>query len=241
MNNQPIDLISKGLLPPHFKQWVPLGTIGDGSCLYNCVSVALVGNEYLSALLRLLTVSELFANAEFYAYHSQIEEYAGTSGYSKSAIITILLSDEKAADTFNGDFSKVVQSIEVLARQRARPGIFSWQFHILVLASVIERPIFAAYPDIPSAWAVKLACHGYFYPQKLLQGRPSLENIKNDAIFVMWTRTNRRPQLGWVTNHFVLLQKASAIQSGKSYASVVARDKPTSSKSSTKRVGKPTW
>lgn len=133
----------------------------------------------------MLTVAELFANAEFYANHPQIEEFAATSGYSKSAIITIFLSEQKAIDTFNGNFSKLIQSIEVLAQQTARPTVYSRQFHVLALASVIERPIFAVYPDIPSAWAIKLACHGYFYPRKLLQGGPSLESVKNDTIFVM--------------------------------------------------------
>ena len=57
---------------------------------------------------------------------------------------TIFLSKQKAADTFNGDFSKVLQSIEALARQTARPGIYSRQFHILALTSVIKRPICAA-------------------------------------------------------------------------------------------------
>ena len=243
LKNRPIDLTSKALVPSDFKEWLPLDTIGDGNCLYNCVSVSLVGDESLSTLLRMLTVAELFANAEFYANHSQIEEFAATSGYSKSAIITIFLSEQKAIDTFNGNFSKLIKSIEVLAQQTARPTVYSRQFHVLALASVIERPIFAVYPDIPSAWAIKLACHGYFYPRTLLQGGPSLESIKNETIFVMWTRTDRAPLLGWVPNHIVLLQKASANPSGTSYASVVAGDKPTFSKSSPKRVasdGEPT-
>lgn len=174
----------------------------------------------------MLTVSELFAHADFYAHHPQIKEFASTSGYSNAAIITIFLSEQKAINTFNGDFSKLVSAIQALAQQTAEPTVYSRQFHILALASVIERPIYAVYPDIPSAWAVKLACHGYFYPRKVFQSESNLETIKDDAIFVMWTRTDRMPLLGWVPNHFVLLQEASAIPSSTSYASVLAGNKP---------------
>lgn len=174
----------------------------------------------------MLTVSELFAHADFYAHHPQIKEFASTSGYSNAAIITIFLSEQKAINTFNGDFSKLVSAIQALAQQTAEPTVYSRQFHILALASVIERPIYAVYPDIPSAWAVKLACHGYFYPRKVFQSESNLETIKDDAIFVMWMRTDRMPLLGWVPNHFVLLQEASAIPSSTSYASVLAGNKP---------------
>ncbi len=96
---------------------------------------------------------------------------------------------------------------------KGRPTVYSWQF--LALPSVIERPIFAVYPDISSAWAIKLACRGYFYLRKLFQGTlptlPSLDSIKNDIIFVMWTRTDRAPLVGWVPNHFVLLQRPAPI------------------------------
>ena len=131
----------------------------------------------------MLTVSELFANVDFYAHHPQIKEFASTSGYSNAAIITIFLSEQKAINTFNGDFSKLVPAIQALAQQTAESTIYSWQFHILALASVIERPIYAVYPDIQSAWAVKLACRGYFYPRKVLQSGSNLGTLKNDAIF----------------------------------------------------------
>ena len=53
-----------------------------------------MGDESLSALLPMLTVSELFANAEFYANHPRIKEFASASGYTNSAIISIYLKTE---------------------------------------------------------------------------------------------------------------------------------------------------
>lgn len=226
LRHRRIDLLSRALLPSDFKQWLPIETSGDGSCLYNAVSLSLVGDESLSALLRMLTVSELFANAEFYANHPQIKEFASASGYTNSAIISIFLSEQKSLATYNGDCSKVVQAIQVLAQETAEPSVYSRQFHIFSLASVVGKPIFAAYPDIQSAWAIKLACHGYFYPRDVFASDVNPETLKNDAIFVMWTRTNRIPLLGWEPNHFVLLKEANSIPLTKSYAQVVASGKP---------------
>jgi len=42
---------------------------GDGNCLYNAVSVAVNGDESLSATLRALTSAELYLNASFDASH----------------------------------------------------------------------------------------------------------------------------------------------------------------------------
>ena len=226
LRHRRIDLLSRALLSSHFKQWLPIETSGDGSCLYNAVSLSLVGDESLSALLRMLTVSELFANAEFYANHPQIKEFASASGYTNSAIISIFLSEQKSLATYNGDCSKVVPAIQVLAQETAEPSVYSRQFHILSLASVVGKPIFAAYPDIQSAWAIKLACHGYFYPRDVFASDVNPETLKNDAIFVMWTRNNRIPLLGWEPNHFVLLKEANSIPLTKSYAQVVASGKP---------------
>jgi hypothetical protein len=64
------DKIAMALLPediPH--SCVPKKVSGDGNCLYNSISVILIGNQRLSASLRLLTAIELFLNPMFYADH----------------------------------------------------------------------------------------------------------------------------------------------------------------------------
>ena len=47
-------------------------TNGDGKCLYNAFSIALVENESLSGYLRDLTSLELSVNATYYADHPLI-------------------------------------------------------------------------------------------------------------------------------------------------------------------------
>ncbi|KAJ7330628.1 hypothetical protein OS493_022243 [Desmophyllum pertusum] len=163
-----------------------------------------------SYLLRLLTVSELFAYVNFYAQHPQFEEVSTAADYTTSAIICLFLSENKALDTYKGNFSSATQAIQVLAQQTAKSYVYSPQFHILALASVINKPIFVAYPDIPSVWRIKLACHGCFYPREALLNNASREGLKSETIFVMWTRAERSPLEDWEPNHFVLLTKRSA-------------------------------
>lgn len=84
-----------------------------------------MGDESLSALLCILTLSELLANAEFYAHRPQITKIASTSTYLRPAIITIFLSEQKAMDTFNGDFTKLILAIQILAQQTAEPTVYA--------------------------------------------------------------------------------------------------------------------
>ena len=59
------DALTKSLIPADFKNCIPIKTTGNGNCLFNAASIALSGNESLSSVLRLLMVSELFADSEF--------------------------------------------------------------------------------------------------------------------------------------------------------------------------------
>ena len=87
-----IDSISMTLLPAEFKEWVPLITPGDGNCLYNSVSMSLVGDTTLASLLRMLTAAELFAHSVFYAKHPQLEHFAKAARYTLPSIVAIFLS-----------------------------------------------------------------------------------------------------------------------------------------------------
>ena len=79
---------------PTLKEWVLLMTPGDGNCLYNSVSISLVGDTKLASLL-MLTVAELFAHSEFYAKHPQLEDFAQAARYTLPSLIIIFLSHKK--------------------------------------------------------------------------------------------------------------------------------------------------
>lgn len=206
-----IDAISMALLPTDFNEWVPLTILGDGNCLYNAVSISLVDNISLAALLRMLTASELFTYSEFYAKHPQLEDFAKKSGYSLAAITSIFLSENNAQRVFNGKRANASKAIETLAQATAKPYVYSSPFNILALASVIRRPIFSAYPDQPTALRMKLATHGFYYPKEAFTSCSDIDDITSDAIYVMWTRTNQIPITPWKPNHFVLLKKKTDV------------------------------
>ena len=227
-----VDLISKGLLPLDFKQWVPLTVSVDGNCLYNAVSISLVGDILVAALLRMLTASELFAHSEFYSKHSQLGDFSRVSRYSLSSIISIFLSENKALSVFNGNRNKVSRAIETMAQVTAKPYVYSSAFNILALASVIRRPIFAVHPDKPTALHMKLATHGFYYPREALTAGSDLDSINSDAIYVMWTRTNGLPINPWKPNHFILLKKKTDAFPGKNYTVSAASEQNTSSPTS---------
>ena len=50
-------------------------TTGNGDCLYNVVSLALVGNELYAALLRLLVLLELALNVDLYTNHPKFSSF----------------------------------------------------------------------------------------------------------------------------------------------------------------------
>lgn len=64
------DKLATQLLPDDIPDGlVPKKVTGDGNCLFNAVSVHLVGNQRLSLALRVLTAVELYLHADFYAHH----------------------------------------------------------------------------------------------------------------------------------------------------------------------------
>ena len=68
----PTDKMAMSLVPedlPLEPEIVATRTSPDGNCLFNAVSLALVGDETQMSLLRLLVAIELLLNSEFYIQH----------------------------------------------------------------------------------------------------------------------------------------------------------------------------
>lgn len=200
---------------------MPLITPGDGNCLFNSVSMSLVDDTTLASLLRMLTAAELFAHSEFYAKHPHLEIFAKAAKYTLPSIVAIFLSHTKAENAFSGNLNNAPKAIEILAQETAKPYIHSSPFIILALSSVIGQPIFAVYPDKPSALSLKLATHGFYYPRNAVITGLNLDDIKSNAIYVMWTRTDL-PIKSLSPNHFVLLKNKDQFKMVKSYAAAAA-------------------
>ena len=65
-----VDTLSLFLMPEDVPaKFSPRKVWGDGNCLFNAISVCMVGNESLAIVLRLLTAAELYLQEDLYSNH----------------------------------------------------------------------------------------------------------------------------------------------------------------------------
>ena len=157
-----------------------------------------------------------------------MKDMAEVSGYSVPALMYILLSDDEAERIYYGESINAANVVESLARRTAKPFVFASPFHILALASVIDKPIYSVYPDIPTAARIKQALHFLFYPRRMLTANSNriFENPWDIFFPIMWSKMHRTTLHGWEPNHFVpLVTRSEFIQkysnSSVSYSSAV--------------------
>ena len=133
----------------------------------------------------------------------------------------MFLSDDNASRAYDRRASHATYTIEVLAKETARPYVFSSQFHMLALSSVIGLPIFSVYPDIPGISRIKNSFHGICIPREHFLEDGSI--VAADPIHIMWTRATRSPLRGWTPNHFAPLIPSRKLSETASFAEVVKR------------------
>ena len=107
-----------------YQTHVPIAVEGDGNCLFNCVSLALWGEESRSSLLRLITAIEIVKNTSYY--------YSSESNPSPGVIVNGL--NYPAYNLF--EFVKEV----VTDHSYMSPG------HLAALANSLCMPLRVTYP-----------------------------------------------------------------------------------------------
>ena len=108
----------------------------DGNCLFCAVSVALVGNESLARILRVLTAIELYENAIYYAQDTLFETVAVELSCSSRNMFVQSLSDV-ACQKFT-DLKCHVSAIKEEAYHISHNFNWSSFICIMALSSVIE-------------------------------------------------------------------------------------------------------
>ena len=73
------------LLPPDARGLIPIKCLGDGNCLYNSVSMLLIGDHRLSTELRLKNVGFLILNREKFGI-AKFQNYAATKGFEEDVL-----------------------------------------------------------------------------------------------------------------------------------------------------------
>lgn len=161
-------------------------TTGNGDCLYNAVSLALVGNESYAMLLRLLVALELALNVDFYAQHPKFASFPSGGRHPKTVFSFCLSkSSDKAFHDSEQDRKVAIWSE---ARTASTPKEWSGYFHVLALSAVLSRPVFSSYPNYQS-WTRDFV-HGIVYPR--------LVTFSADPVFLLWSRDGMRSLLSEV-------------------------------------------
>ena len=81
-SSQDVDETSQTLLPPHARGLIPIKCLGDGNCLYNYVSMVLIGDNQLSTELRLKNVGSLILSREKFVM-AKFQNYAAAKGFEE--------------------------------------------------------------------------------------------------------------------------------------------------------------
>lgn len=119
---------SKDLLPIGFKSWTPINSTGNGNCLYNSISLILVGDETLAPMLRLLTKAELTAYSAYYADNPQLHAIALDGTYSFKSLIHIMISDDEANEIYDGNTNNI--------KSGNRTPCFPWRETVCLLKPI---------------------------------------------------------------------------------------------------------
>jgi len=74
--NLPVDKVAEAFLPPDLRSlFRAIPATGDGNCLFNATSIALVGNENLTKELRLRTAYHIMMNKQHYDHSVNSKNY----------------------------------------------------------------------------------------------------------------------------------------------------------------------
>ena len=118
-------------------------TSGNGNCLYNACSIALIGDESLANCLRGLTCMELFMNSWYYADHPHFEDLEKSGKVSKKSSFVNSLTFEAFDNYALGDYSSAVRAEAQINVSDARYSSF---LCLLALSTVTGQPIESYFP-----------------------------------------------------------------------------------------------
>ena len=197
----PTDKMAMSLVPedlPLEPEIAATRTSPDGNCLFNAVSLALVGDETQTSLLRLLVAVELLLNCEFYIQHPRFTPFS-SADHQEDKLFSLCLtreSDKVYVDTKKSKEDAIWSEALIATKSKEWSGFF----HIAELSTVIARPIFSAYPNCQT-W-IRDFLHSEICPGEIQNIVPL------EPLFVLWTRDgnlDNRSGAWYSPNHFVPL------------------------------------
>ena len=173
--------------------------VGDGTCLYDALSVSLIGDDSLSPIIRWLVYANLYLNSKFFANHSLIQEkYASNPDLfaSKKSMFTICMNNNALGGFLAGqscDLKECVRKKEILNRYL---GTWSSMMCIIASANVLQRTIRSHYPCNKDK-RIHTVLNTSIKPEVLTTSRVT------PTIDILWTRSDQSSDHNY--NHFVPL------------------------------------
>ena len=128
----------------NLRKFLIFRTIGQGNCLFNACSIALLGDETIANSLRCLTAIELYTNCSYYANHPLIEIKHSIGAFQNiSNAFAMCISNESLISSGGKDRCLAVRDEAAYISKNYQPSSFICE---MALSSVIGRKIEAYYP-----------------------------------------------------------------------------------------------
>lgn len=162
---------------------------------------------------------KLLENAHYYANHPCFRE-ALQSGclFGDITVFTLALKEPGMAEWECSN--NRVSAIQCEAIGGCQTGEWSSLMHIMVLSTVIGRPIFTIYPCCSKA--IRPLLQGLIKPR--IQTLNTVSNNNNNCFYILWSRDgglDNRPNAVYVPNHLVpLFQREQEVKTEKIFQKV---------------------
>lgn len=156
--NLPIDRFALRFVPEELEGRVPLVSTGNGSCLFNSVSMLMCGTERLSQELRVRTIVEMSLNMNTYIHSKQLQLMVKAED--------LLLQPQSSKYATDEELDLDVWRIsyeESLLEFVHSPSAFADTSCISALANVLMNPIFLVYPEVSNPVSIINFIYIYSY------------------------------------------------------------------------------
>ena len=192
--------IPTNVWPAKSKTLYPISVSGDGNCLPRCGSVAAYLKETNHAEIRLRIAVELIIHKSLYLDADYLS--AGLPANQRLTPAQIAqFSNQYVCQRLSKSSIDAIFTQEI--HEILHLGSFMGLWQVFALASILQRPIFSAYPNLGNP-NVRRDMHRLIQPRVMKFKEP---------VLLMWTSCREDMNKShWVPNHFVLMMPTTCPQ-----------------------------
>ena len=166
----------------------------DGNCLFNSVSIALIGDESLAATLREATSQKLSESTDIFSSHPALISAANITRRTDDYLFPHTLA--RCTQAILDDTKDRNAAIEAEATRLGKDGEWASLMGMMGVAEVIKRPICSIYPNVRHN-KLRDLFHQSIIPT---------DKVMEEPIYILWSREgglDSDANTKFVPNHFV--------------------------------------